>query len=106
MNLTELTTKIEMWATERGLDEAQPEKQMLKLVEEVGEIAEGLAKGNTDLVIDSIGDSYVVLTILAMQMDLDIRDCIAAAYHEISDRKGKMVNGMFVKEEDLQEVSE
>lgn len=101
MNLNELTTKIEMWAVERGLDEAEPEKQMLKLVEEVGELAEGLAKGDMDLVIDSIGDAYVVLTILAMQMDLDIRGCIGSAYEEIADRKGKMVNGVFVKEADL-----
>ncbi|WP_077317594.1 MazG-like family protein [Virgibacillus proomii] len=101
MNLNELTTNIEQWAVNKGLDEAQPEKQMLKLVEEVGELAEGLAKGNLDQVIDSVGDVYVVLTILSMQMDLDIKDCIAAAYAEISDRKGEMVNGIFIKEEDL-----
>lgn len=101
MNLNELTNKIRIWATERGLDEAQPEKQMLKLVEEIGELAEGLAKGNLDEVIDSIGDSYVVLTILAMQMDLNIEDCIDAAYEEIKDRKGAMKNGVFVKEADL-----
>lgn len=99
--MQELTRKIKQWAIDKGLDEAQPEKQMLKLIEEVGELAQGLAKGNLDQVIDSVGDVYVVLTILAMQMDLDITDCIAAAYDEISDRKGKMVNGVFVKEADL-----
>lgn len=103
MNLNELTTKIEMWAVERGLDESEPEKQMLKLIEEIGELAEGLAKGDMDLVIDSIGDTYVVLTILAMQMDLDIRGCVMTAYEEIADRKGKTINGVFVKEEDLKE---
>ena len=102
MNLNELTNKIRIWAIERGLDEAQPEKQMLKLVEEIGELAEGLAKGNLDEVIDSIGDSYVVLTILAMQLDLNIEDCVKVAYEEIADRRGKMVNGVFVKEADLQ----
>lgn len=102
MNLNELTDKIRIWAIERGLDAAQPEKQMLKLVEEIGELAEGLAKGNLDEVIDSIGDSYVVLTILAMQLDLNIEDCVKVAYEEIADRKGKMVNGVFVKEADLQ----
>lgn len=101
MNLNELTIQIKQWAVDKGLDEAQPEKQMLKLVEEVGELAQGLAKGNLDQVIDSIGDVYVVLTILSMQMDLDIKDCIAAAYAEISDRKGKMINGVFIKQEDL-----
>lgn len=99
--MNELTNNIRTWAIVRGLDEAEPEKQMLKLVEEIGELAEGLAKGNLDEVIDSIGDSYVVLTILAMQLDLNIEDCIAAAYDEIKDRKGAMKNGVFVKEADL-----
>lgn len=102
MNLDRLTLKIMLWASARGLDQAQPEKQMLKLVEEVGELAEGLAKSNRSQVIDGIGDVYVVLTILAMQMNLDVEVCIRQAYNEIKDRKGKMVNGVFVKEEDLQ----
>ncbi|MEN2765756.1 MazG-like family protein [Ornithinibacillus xuwenensis] len=101
MNLTQVTNKIAEWAEEKGLDEAKPEKQMLKLMEEVGELAQGLAKGNRDQVIDSIGDVYVVLKILSMQLDLDLTACIAAAYGEISDRKGKMINGVFVKESDL-----
>lgn len=100
-DLNKLTYLISQWATERKLDEAQPEKQMLKLIEEVGELAQGLAKANLDQVIDSIGDVYVVLTILAMQIDLDIKECIEQAYEEIKNRKGKTVNGVFIKEEDL-----
>lgn len=103
MTMNSLTSLIETWAMEKGLDETQPEKQMLKLSEEVGELAAGLARGETDQVIDAIGDVYVVLTILSMQLDLDIRDCVQSAYNEIADRKGKMVNGVFVKEADLQE---
>ena len=98
--MDELTHKIQQWAIDKGLDEAQPEKQMLKLVEEFGELAEGLAKGDMDKVVDSIGDVHVVLTILAMQLDLDIRECIQTAYNEIKDRNGKMINGVFVKEDD------
>ena len=99
MNLT--TDLIKMWAKNKGLDKAQPEKQMLKLVEEVGELAQGLAKDNKDQVIDSIGDVYVVLTILSMQLGLDIRECVEEAYEEIKGRQGRMVNGVFVKQEDL-----
>ena len=46
------------------------------------------------------------MTILSMQLGLNIGDCIKDAYDEIKDRKGKMVNGVFVKEQDLKEVSE
>ena len=101
MNLDNLTIKIRMWSREKGINKAEPSKQMLKLVEEVGELAQGLAKGNSAQVIDSIGDVYVVLTILAQQLDLDVEDCVKMAYEEIADRKGKMINGVFVKEEDL-----
>lgn len=99
----ELTRLIRVWATERGLDKADPHKQALKLGEEFGELCEGLAKGKREQVIDSIGDMYVVMTILSMQLGLNIEDCIKQAYMEIKDRKGRMVDGIYVKEEDLNE---
>ena len=97
----DITGQIEQWAIDRGLHTADPSKQMLKLMEEVGELAEGLAKDNQDAVQDAIGDAYVVLTILSMQLGMDIRQCVKMAYNEIKDRTGRMVNGVFVKESDL-----
>lgn len=96
------TELIKKWATERDLMFGKPTAQMVKLMEEVGELANGINKDREGQIIDSIGDIYVVLVILCMQLDLDINDCIKAAYDEIKDRKGKMVNGLFVKEEDLE----
>ncbi|MDO5061875.1 MAG: MazG-like family protein [Peptostreptococcaceae bacterium] len=99
--MQELTEQIKQWATDRMLHTADPTKQMLKLMEEVGELAQGMAKQDRGLVYDAIGDVYVVLTILAMQLGLEIEDCVYTAYKEIKDRRGKMVDGVFVKEEDL-----
>nr|WP_319218013.1 MazG-like family protein [uncultured Trichococcus sp.] len=99
--ITELTARIEEWARERGLDTANPDKQMLKLGEEYGELCQGLAKDHPEQVKDSIGDMYVVLTILSLQLGLDIEDCVMHSYGEIKDRKGKLVNGVYVKESDL-----
>lgn len=92
---------IREWAKERGIDKAKPEKQMLKLMEEAGELAEGLAKGNEDEVIDSIGDVFVVLVILSQQLNLDFHFCVEEAYNTIKSRKGKTINGIFVKQEDI-----
>ena len=50
-------------------------------------------------VIDAIGDIVVVLTNLAHQKGYKIEDCINAAYNEIKNRKGKMINATFVKDE-------
>ena len=99
--ITELTARIEEWAIERELDTADPAKQMLKLGEEYGELCQGLAKDKPDQVEDSIGDIYVVLTILSLQLGLDIEDCVQKAYSEIKDRKGRLVNGVYIKEADL-----
>ncbi|WP_339161753.1 MazG-like family protein [Siminovitchia sp. FSL W7-1587] len=99
--MQELTKKIQEWAVERNLHTADPNKQILKLGEEFGELCQGRAKGNPDQVKDSIGDMYVVLTILAMQLGTSVEHCASLAYDEIKDRKGKMVNGVFIKEDDL-----
>lgn len=104
--ITVYTELIEHWARQRELNTADPTKQMLKLAEEFGELAQGMAKNKPDQISDSIGDMYVVMTILSMQLGLNIGDCIKDAYDEIKDRKGKMVNGVFVKEQDLKEVAE
>lgn len=88
---------IEQWADNRNLIEgSDPKSQFVKLVEEVGELANDIAKGND--VKDSIGDVAVVLTILAKQYGTSLDECMELAYQEIKDRKGKLIDGVFVKE--------
>ncbi|SEN20985.1 MazG-like family protein [Paenibacillus sp. OV219] len=101
-----MNKKIEQWAIDRNLHTADPVKQMLKLGEEYGELCAGMARSNMPLIIDSIGDMFVVMTILCMQMGTDIETCIEIAYEDIKDRKGKMINGVFVKEVDLQAMQQ
>tara|TARA_R110002020_G_scaffold90534_16_gene220479 strand:+ start:101 stop:409 length:309 start_codon:yes stop_codon:yes gene_type:complete len=102
MTTDELTKKIEQWANDRNIIEgATTHSQFLKLMEETGELAAGIARNNEDLIKDSFGDVYVVLTILAAQCGVNFNECIGLAYDEIKDRKGKMINGCFIKEEDL-----
>ena len=93
---------IRQWADARNIIRgASPEKQFVKLMEEIGELANGMAKNKVDNIYDGIGDAVVVLTILAAQYDVEIEHCIELAWNEIKDRKGRMVNGIFVKESDL-----
>jgi len=90
---------IREWALERGLyDKGDVKTQALKLVEEVGETCRAILKGNHEDAVDGIGDCVVVLTNLAELMDHPIEDCIDAAYYEIKNRTGKMVNGTFKKD--------
>lgn len=50
---------------------------------------------------DSIGDINVVLDNIAEREGYSMSHCLTSAWHDIKDRKGKMVNGTFVKESDL-----
>ena len=91
---------IRTWAANRGLYEMGDSKtQYIKLQEEAGELAKALLSNDKAEVIDAIGDMVVVLTNLAHLEGVHIETCINTAYKEISKRKGKMINGTFVKDE-------
>jgi len=90
--------KIRDWADERGLyDKGDTKTQFCKLMEEAGELGRAVLKDNQAEFVDAIGDMVVVLTNMAMLGGTSIETCIDAAYDEIKNRKGKMLNGTFVK---------
>lgn len=161
---------VRQWAVDRNLIEGStPEAQCIKLIEEYGELARGIARKDEALIKDSIGDTLVVCIILAAQLgsdsfsidklifertaldvpdvsekivvrgatelgaisyfinvtnrDIDrcigniyalcdtlaeiaylhkwsLVDCLMAAYNEIKDRKGRCVDGIFIREGD------
>lgn len=90
---------IRRWAAARNLIQgSSPDRQLIKLAEEIEELEEAMWKDDRGEYIDAIGDCIVVLTIMAAQKGINVEDCIAAAWEQIKDRKGKMVDGIFVKE--------
>ena len=92
---------IRQWADERGLyDKGDSKTQLIKLQEEMGELAKATLENDRPEIIDAIGDMVVVLTNLAHLNGVHIETCIAEAYNVISKRTGKMVNGTFVKDAD------
>jgi len=100
MNLIELEQKITKWSADRGiLTNGKVETQALKLVSEVGELSDHIAKGLD--VKDDIGDCFVVLVNLARLANTTLEECANIAYNDIKDRKGFLnKNGTFIKEQD------
>lgn len=87
------------WAEDRQLiDKKNVHCQMLKVVEEVGELSSAILKNNEDKIVDGIGDSFVTLIILSEQLGFDIYDCLRSAYREIRNRTGETKNGIFIKD--------
>ena len=94
-----MDAKILEWANQRGIlipDNAT--KQMLKLTEEVGELAGAIAKNNKTDQIDAIGDIQVVLIILSEQLGINYKEALESAYNVIKNRTGKTINGVFIKD--------
>ena len=77
---------VEKWSIDRGIDKAEPKKQLLKLYEEYGELCAGIAKENIDLIKDSIGDMLVVMTILCQQLKLDMEHVVATKHDMLEER--------------------
>lgn len=98
--MKDLVDNIAQWHRDRNLIEGSTDQaQFVKLIEETGELAGNIARGRS--VADDIGDICVVLINIAERNDLTLEQCLETAWEDIKDRRGRMVNGTFVKETDL-----
>ena len=106
MTFEELHEAIIQWAEDRNMikpDRLTGLAQLAKVTEELGELSAGINKSDEDKTKDSLGDIMVTLIILAQDLNLDLLDCLNSAYRVIQNRKGKTINGVFVKDSDLHE---
>jgi hypothetical protein len=100
MNLEELVSNVVGWSILRGIfPNSTPQAQLLKCLSEVGELADATLKGDREGVEDGIGDTLVTLIIYARLQDMNLTDCLAAAWEQIKDRRGYLTpEGVFVKD--------
>lgn len=88
------------WSHDRGiLTNGKPTTQALKLVSEVGELCDNIAKGADCK--DDIGDCLVVLTNISALLGYSLEECWEHAYNDIKDRQGFLnEHGNFIKSTD------
>ena len=113
MEFEELQEKVLEWADSHDLlHEENASKQFLKFIEETFEFktemdsftAEFIYRDLVDIREDmqlEMGDIIVTLIILCKQLGIEPQECLELAYDKIKDRKGKTINGCFIKAEDL-----
>ena len=111
----ELNKRVINWADSRGiLEKATPLAQIEKTLEEVNETREALfakhnnlgvyinSKGETkdseEEILDGFGDVFVTILIGCKLENINPLDAIESALEIIEKRKGKMIDGKFVKE--------
>jgi len=87
------------WGKARKLDNPDNKfQQLAKVMEEVGELSSAMLKKDISETIDALGDTYITLVILANQMGYSLEDCAKRGFKVIEYRKGKTINGTFIKE--------
>lgn len=122
--MNEIIEKIIKWGNDKGIN--NPDKQFNKLAEEMLEAHEEYvvvktldeianiideenyrmawielsAEHSTKLAIE-LGDIGVVWLLLCNMLDVSPRLALELAHEKNKDRKGKTINGNFIKEEDL-----
>ena len=101
--MRELIEKVKIWGAEKGITTSDEptmymrRKQAFKTQEELEELWVAIAESDEVEAKDAIGDIIVTLIMQAEWWDTDIEECLELAYNVISKRKGKMIDGQFVK---------
>ena len=99
LKLNKLHKQIVQWGYDKGIIQAgNPKAQWNKTLEEVNELKDAIEKNDKDAIKDAIGDSIVTLMLQAEIQKIELTDALQSVYDIISKRKGKMVDGTFVKE--------
>lgn len=110
MNFGELKELVLEWADDKDLLHSEnADKQFGKFIEEVFEFKtefdykERFALDCVDMndIMLEMGDIFVTLIILCEDLEIDPVECLSMAYEKIRKRKGKTINGTFIKSEDL-----
>lgn len=87
-------------------DEAPYSTYIRAIVTNFSKLATGIAKKNLPLAKEGIGHGLGLVAALAGELLIEetFEDALLASYNVIKDRKGKMIDGVFVKEADLHMV--
>ena len=94
-----LKRKVHTWGLERDLyKEGTLQGQIKKIIEEANEVEIAFKDGDINELEKELGDVLVTVINTCKMMEITPEACLFRAYEKIKDRKGKMLNGTFVKE--------
>ena len=100
MSYADIEMKVIQWSEARKIiPNSTPFAQSMKAVEEINELVDALRANKREDAIDAVGDTVVCLINVCALLDVNLTDCLKAAYDQIKDRKGYMnEQGIFVKQ--------
>jgi hypothetical protein len=93
--LKELLYLTKEWFLARHVEQGSPDKQILKLFEEGGELSSGFLKNKKDLTKDSIGDATVVLIGLSMMLKIKPENVLFSDDKTLEENVDKAITMIF-----------
>ena len=101
--MSALVSLVRRWGQDRNITgpnaKATVHTQFEKLREEFMELEDAIAREDQHELIDAVGDCTVVLILLSELAGIKFETCLLAAWDEIKERNGSMIDGCFVKNE-------
>lgn len=99
MNMGTLVSLVWEWFEKKGLKD--PVMQMVKVQEEVGELAHQISRNklHDPETEDALGDIMVTVIGMCHHLHYHPAHALSVAYNTIKNRTGKVVEGSFVKDE-------
>ena len=92
MTYTKVELDVIRWSEARKIiPNSTPFAQAMKAVEEINELVDALREDKREDAIDAVGDTVVCLINVCALMDVNLVDCLEAAYQQIKDRKGHKI---------------
>ena len=100
MSFANIELDVLRWSEARKIiPNSTPFAQSMKAVEEINELVDALRDNKREDAIDAVGDTVVCLINVCALLDVNMTDCLKAAYDQIKDRSGKMgADGIFYKD--------
>jgi len=104
-----LIDKVRQWGVDKGITgpngKGTVAAQMQKLMEEASEVVDEISildSGDSlNPVMLEIGDVFVSVILLCDMLKLTPEQCLQVAYDKISKRDGQMIDGTFVKNDQV-----
>lgn len=99
----ELTELVNKWGIARGLlreNGCTVRAQAYKMAEEAEETADAYETGNIPGAVDGLGDQLVVLIQQCRLCGITLDQALEVAWKSIKERRGQMVAGIFIKQDD------
>ncbi|MCW9716805.1 MazG-like family protein [Avibacterium sp. 21-594] len=101
INIPSLLNVVSVGLSDGEISDEEKDSTLLLISKNIGNLSHSIGMLEAESIIDNLALTIGTLFLLSTKFYLDFNECLQYAYEQIKDRKGKMIDGVFIKEDDL-----